>query len=573
MQSDDGADAPSSAQPWMACVALLFVGSGCAALVYEVVWFHLLRLVIGGSWLSLGILLASFMGGMCLGSFCCRGWCSARFHPLRVYAALELAIGAIGGTLPWWLPKLSDWYLSVADESLTGVSARAAVAAVALLPPTMLMGATLPAVARWVRGTPAGLAQLGIFYGANTIGAVVGCLLAAFVLLPSTDVVQTSYAAAAINVVVACAAWGLALFVGYQPAGDVAAADERSAENAPAIVLLVIALSGFTALGAEVVWTRLLAMLFGATVYTFAVILAVFLAGLGIGSTLAARWVQRASSPLRWLAIAQLAIACLVPYANFMITRVVPFWDRPRVTVTSDVYAIFIHDTLRASLALFPAALVWGASFPLALAAAGRGRGDTGRLVGQVYAANTLGAIVGSLLTSATLVPWIGLAARAASTGAGRGFGERDCVSQHEAVAQRLGGRARAFRSTSDRGRSQHSWSSCRRRACLAARLDPKTWAEPYVDVFHKDGRSATVAVQQHQFSNFRFVCIGGKIEASNLKLDLRCQRLLGHLPALVHPAPKKILIVGHGHRHDGRLLRRCIRKSSRSRSARSSRP
>src|SRR5262245_33676293 len=99
-------------------VTLLFVGSGCAALIYEVVWFHLLRLVIGGSWVSLGILLSSFMGGMCLGSLALPWLVSARFHPLRVYAALELAIGAIGGTIPWWLPKLSGWYLSVADESL-----------------------------------------------------------------------------------------------------------------------------------------------------------------------------------------------------------------------------------------------------------------------------------------------------------------------------------------------------------------------------------------------------------------------------------------------------------------------
>ena len=140
-------------------VGLLFVASGCAALIYEVVWFQLLRLVIGGSWVSMGILLASFMGGMCLGSFALAWVVPARWHPLRVYAVLELAIGAIGGTLPWWLPKLSDWYLRVADESLAGISARAAVAAAAILPATALMGATLPAVARWVKSTPAGLAR------------------------------------------------------------------------------------------------------------------------------------------------------------------------------------------------------------------------------------------------------------------------------------------------------------------------------------------------------------------------------------------------------------------------------
>ncbi len=393
-------------------VVLLFVGSGCAALIYEVVWFHLLRLVIGGSWVSMGILLASFMGGMCLGSFTLAWVVPARFHPLRVYAALELAIGAIGGTLPWWLPSLSDWYLQVADESLTGISDRAAVAAVAILPATILMGATLPAVARWVKSTPEGLAQLGVFYGANIFGAVFGCLAAGFVLLPQTDAVFTSHVAAAINGLVAVAAFALATVMPYRPAVDAAGADESTPRNAPAIVCVVIALSGFAALGAEVVWTRLLSLLFGSTVYTFAIILAVFLAGLGIGSTLAARWVRQSGRPLLWLAIAQLAIVCVVPYANFMITRVVPYWQRPKPVVTEDVYAVFAHDTLRTGVAVLPAAFFWGASFPLALAAAGQGRGkwqgDAGRLVGQIYAANTRGAIVGSLVISAVSVPWIG---------------------------------------------------------------------------------------------------------------------------------------------------------------------
>ena len=246
----------------------------------------------------MGILLSSFMGGMCLGSFLLPFVVPARFHPLRVYAVLELAIGAIGGTLPWWLPWLSDWYLRNADESLTGISVRAAVAAVAILPPTMLMGATLPAVARWVKSTPEGLAELGVFYGANTIGAVLGCLAAGFVLLPNTDAIFTSHVAAAINAWSRMAAFALAFATPYKPAADNRRRRTRAtAAIAPAMVCCVIALSGFTALGAEVVWTRLLSLLFGSTVYTFAIILAVFLAGLGIGSTVAARWVNAIEPP------------------------------------------------------------------------------------------------------------------------------------------------------------------------------------------------------------------------------------------------------------------------------------
>jgi spermidine synthase len=527
-------------------LVLLFVASGCAALIYEVVWFHLLRLVIGGSWISMGILLSSFMGGMCLGSITLSLVVPARFHPLRVYAALELAIGVIGGTLPWWLPRLSERYLRNADESLTGVSARAAVAAVAILPATMLMGATLPAVARWVKSTPEGLAELGTFYGANTIGAVLGCLAAGFVLLPNTDAIFTSHVAAAINAFVAVGAFALAFATPYQPAINAERAAGSDRRNAPAIVCIVIALSGFTALGAEVVWTRLLSLLFGSTVYTFAIILAVFLTGLGIGSTMAARWVKRSSQPLHWFALAQLAIVCLGPYANFIITRVVPFWQRPAVVETQDIYAIFIHDTLRTAVAILPAALCWGASFPFALAAAGRGQADTGRLVGQVYAANTLGAIFGSLVTSAVLVPWIG--------------------SQHtQQVLLLVAGLAAAlaFRgmprpvANQPKPRSQFGMIAVAVVAALLVvvppngffgrTLRPELWDVGYDDVFQREGRTSTVVVQQWVASQLRFLCIGGKVEASNYPPDLRCERLLGHLPALIDPGAKSVLIVGLG--------------------------
>jgi spermidine synthase len=536
-------------------VVLLFVASGAAALIYEVAWFHLLRLVIGGSWVSLGILLGSFMGGMCLGSLLLPWLVPARFHPLRVYAALELGIGVLGGTLPWWLPKLSDWYLSVASgsfvgaTSLTGIAARAVVAAVAILPATMLMGATLPAVARWVKGTPEGLARLGVFYGANTFGAVIGCLAAGFALLPLTDAAFTCHVAAAINAAIAIAAFGLAAITPYErPDVTATVKNENAAANASAVVCVVIAISGFAALGAEVAWTRLLALLFGATVYTFAIILAVFLAGIGLGSTLAARWVTRTTRPLFWLAVTQLAVAVCGPYVNFVVTRVIPYWSRPSVEVTEDIYWMFAFDTLRTAVAVLPAAFCWGASFPLALAAAGRGLGDTGRLVGQVYAANTLGAILGSIVTTAVIVPAIGLQHT------------QQLLVMASGVAAAIAFRAAGSLDTAAGAAAPRGHFAALVIAVAAALLVvvppsgmfgrsmyPGLWAEAYDDLFKKDGRSATVAVQQHQHSNFRAICIGGKIEASNLTVDLRCQRLLGHLPALIHPAPKKVLIVGLG--------------------------
>src|SRR5687767_10228194 len=154
----------------MPALLLLFVGSGCAALIYEIVWFQLLQLVIGSSAISLGVLLGTFMGGMCLGSLLLARFVGSERHPLRVYAYLELGIGACGLLILVGLPVLSSAYTSLGTTGIAGLLLRGLAAAIALLPPTLLMGATLPAIARWVKATPEGMSWLGFFYGGNIAG-------------------------------------------------------------------------------------------------------------------------------------------------------------------------------------------------------------------------------------------------------------------------------------------------------------------------------------------------------------------------------------------------------------------
>src|SRR5262245_51276803 len=157
---------------------IMFVGSGCAALIYEVVWFQLLELVIGSSTVSLGILLGTFMGGMCLGSLLFPRLVSRRFHPLRVYACMELSIGAIGLLLLFGMPLINSVYTAWAGSGFLGMLLRGAIAAICLLPPTFLMGATLPAISRWVETTPRGVSWLGFFYGGYSRRRVNGRLVA-----------------------------------------------------------------------------------------------------------------------------------------------------------------------------------------------------------------------------------------------------------------------------------------------------------------------------------------------------------------------------------------------------------
>src|SRR5215208_5546528 len=195
---------------WLPALLLLFVGSGCAALIYEVVWFQLLQLSIGSSAVSLGVLLGIFMGGMCLGSLLLPKYITPTQHPLRVYAFLELGIGLFGILVLFGVPVIGDLYTRIAVTGQVSLFLRAIVAGIVLIPPTLLMGATLPAIARWVETTPRGVAWLGYFYGGNLAGAVAGSLLAGFYLLRLYDMPTATYAAVALNVLVALVALAIA---------------------------------------------------------------------------------------------------------------------------------------------------------------------------------------------------------------------------------------------------------------------------------------------------------------------------------------------------------------------------
>ena len=181
---------------------LLFVGSGCAALIYEIVWFQLLELTIGSSSISIAVLLATYMGGMFIGSLGLARVVSLDRHPLKVYALLEFGIGLCGLAVLWLLPYAGGLYTAIGGHGIGGLLLRGLISAICLLVPTILMGATLPAVSRWIENTPRGVSWLGFLYGGNTLGAVAGCLLAGFYLLRVHDMFFATYVAIAINVLI-----------------------------------------------------------------------------------------------------------------------------------------------------------------------------------------------------------------------------------------------------------------------------------------------------------------------------------------------------------------------------------
>jgi spermidine synthase len=524
---------------------VLFIGSGCAALIYEIVWFQLLQLIVGSSAVSLGVLLGTYMGGMCLGSLLLPRYVSARKHPLRVYAFIEGGIGVCGLLVLLILPLLDHLYAAIGGSGLFGILMRAVVAAVCLLPPTLLMGASLPAIARYVESSPRGVSRLGFFYGANIAGAVLGCLFAGFYLLRVYDMPTATYVAAAINAVVAWLSYRLSTRTHYEPTAPA----ESPAVNASPVsaaarsVYVAIGLSGLTALGAEVVWTRLLSVMLGATVYTFSIILAVFLAGLGLGSGLASHFARQMKGPRFALGVCQILLAAAIAWTAYTLADALPNWPIDSLLARSAVFN-FQVDIMRCMWAVFPAACLWGASFPFALAAAAERSEDSGTLVGRVYAANTVGGIFGALAFSIILIPWIGT---------------QDCQRLLIALAtiSALIVFAPIARSAEKRGVAAIV-ASVVAVIWMITSISPVPWlavaygrrmllqTNPGRALYVGEGRNYSVAISEPPDGS-RYFHVAGKVEASTAPTDMRLQRMLGHLPALFHQDPKSVLVVGFG--------------------------
>jgi spermidine synthase len=371
-------------------LTLLFALSGAAALIYEIVWLEMLQLIVGSTAVSLAVLLSTFMGGLCLGSILLPRFVSARIHPLRVFAFIEVGIGACGIAVLHVMP-LVDWiYAASAVQGFNGILLRAAIASLCLLPPTILMGASLPAISRWVKGS----GPIGYLYGANTFGAMCGCLAAGFYLLRVYDVTVASYVAVAMNFAIAAIAWRLAAGTAHrEDAGPRTAGGKEDWS-----VSTAIALSGLCALGAEVVWTRQLSLLLGGTVYTFSLILAGFLAGIGAGGGAGAFIAGRTKHPRLALGLCQFLLAGAITRSAYVLANVLPYLNfnsRHRFTM----------DFLYCLAAILPPALLWGASFSFALAALVDRGLDAARATSRIYAVNTIGAIAGALLFSLVLSP------------------------------------------------------------------------------------------------------------------------------------------------------------------------
>jgi spermidine synthase len=536
--------------------------SGGSALVYQVLWSRQLALVVGGGTEAVAIVLSSFMAGLGLGSALAgrvldRLGEEGRHRAVlpRAYACLEgvLALAAI--LLPLAFARvglvLQPLYEGPEASPLAFRLSRLVIVFALLVLPTTAMGATLPLLVALAESVPErAAAAAAALYAANTVGAVAGALLTPLAAFPALGLTPTGWLAAAGNV----SAGLLVLAAGR---GAAASGTERRSvtESGPALpsavraALAVSFASGLGALAHEVAWTRALALLLGPTVHTFAFVLAAVIAGLALGSAVAGRVSDRLRHPALALAAVQSGVAAsalvIVPMMGWL---PLPIGEAVRRLAAEPGRLVAYEGLGILAVLLVPAAL-FGATFPLCVRMVAASGQPVGAAVARVLAWNTLGALLGPLLAAFVLLPRMGLQATlivaagihatAALLALGRGsHGGRPFLVRAALVAPALG---LALLPRWDLERlAGGAYRYAHREA--AGELDESLHAGELV--YYRDGALGTVSVKR--LGGTKALAVDGKVDATD-SADMATQRLLAHLPMLLHGAAREVLVVGLG--------------------------
>ena len=543
---------------------ILFAVSGAAALIYEVVWTRLLTLYLGHGLAAASAVLAAFMGGLAAGAGAA-GRMAGRLGPstaVKVYAALEIAIAVLALLMPFALiaarPLLAASY---ADGAGGGTFAllRLIISVGLLCVPAACMGATFPIASRWmVRMASTAAQDAGVLYAANTLGAAAGAVLAGFSLIPALGLSGTTYVGMTLNVIAAAGAYLISRNVSdvtppleAAPKATAKAVALRTSRQASSPWLAAIALgaSGFASLTLQVVWTRLLVQILGPTTYAFSTVVSIFIIGIAGGAAIASRLVSRVNAgvglacTLLISGALALAAASAVDWSLLTIAEIV---SRPNYEFGD----VLRREVLLVTALLLPMTLAFGAAFPFAVAmATKRDEESVTENIGLVYAINTIGAILGSLLCGFVLIPELGLHGTIRLVAAVTTIIAVIILIRGSRARGRMlgfalaGGVAVAIATAPEWDRSllssgAYKYAPAMRGQSLATAL---TAGEL---VSYREGSTGTVAVRR--LTGTTSLAIDGKVDASNAG-DMLTQRLLAHMPLLLHPNPKRAAILGLG--------------------------
>jgi spermidine synthase len=549
---------------------LCFFASGAAGLALEIVWSKYLSYLLGNSIYGVATVVAAFLGGLGLGAVVGGRLAARTREPLLLYARLELLVAAMGLLSPAAYlvarPLFAGLYGAMGGSGLAFLLARFALLFLALLVPTIAMGATLPLlVSAFTRRESDFGASVSRLYAVNTAGAVCGVALAGFVLVPSFGLWKTAAFAAALDALVALVVWrsrrGPVRAMELAP--DPAAADAPHAAARGALILPAFAISGFCAILYEVAWTRILSVPFGGMVYSFSSILAVYLLGIAVGAAVASILLRITKAPVLLFGVFQLLLAGAVVQGSSVFASLPDLQTALIAQSRGSAAALFSGEArMTARIVLLPTFFL-GALFPLAAAIYQRGR-RAGASVGTIYAANTLGSIAGSILTGFVLVPAIGalrailyaaLANAAIGCGAlllGEGARWKRALGAAAAVAATV---AVAVYATPTWQPERMSLGFVRLLRAyeyggeglvhrMIAKIGHSTQLEKLL--FYREGRVATVTVLET--GDRRALLINGKTDATTGSgEDMAPQVMVGQLPMLLAPQAESVCVVGYG--------------------------
>jgi spermidine synthase len=538
---------------------ILFFLSGICGLVYEVVWSRMLALVMGNTVFAVSTVLAAFMGGLALGSWLLGHLADRYRQPLFLYGLLECSLGAYCLLLPVLLEAMVPLYriLYRATEEFPSflTPAQFFFSGLLIMVPSTLMGGTLPVLTKFfLKQDDRVGSTAGRLYAVNTVGAVLGTLAAGFVLIPEIGVRASLFGAAGINLAIGVVALLMACL---WERGDPPLATRRlllrpgdSPVGEAWTVLLVFSASGAAALIYEVAWTRTLSLMMGPSVYAFSLMLGAFILGLALGSFWLSRIVDRIKNPMPLFSLLQWGVAfsslAFIPLMNLMpgIVR-----DALRASGGSFLKVQLFNAGVAFAVMLIPATFL-GAAFPIAVKLYSRSMEAVGKRLGALFAGNTVGAVVGSLAAGFFLIPVFGL--------------QRTLLAA--AFLNAVLGGYLLVRSGGLRKRQKvallavtasvfiiivliiPSWSRLnlasgpykyfyRDEASAQARLGSASL------LYYREGVTGTVAVLE--VNNKRVLSISGKVDATSGITDMMTQLLIGHIPMLIHPEAKDVLVIG----------------------------
>ena len=538
-------------------------------LVAEVAWGRFLQLSIGATGLAHAVVLATFMGGLALGNFLFGRLGDRGGSELRLYGALELGIGLTTALFPTLFGAFSSLYLQIAAPdpmSFWNLVLRVALSASLILVPSTLMGGTLPVLTRlFVRRIEEVGSGVGRLYFINSFGAVFGCGVAGFVLLPALGLELSIMLPALVNIAIgiACLAWAR----GDSAPRRVTASDDERAAEAPAlrysdrqirVTLLLMFFTGVLTMVYELSWIRLLSLVLGSSVYSFSVMLMTFIAGISLGSLLVARLMRQDRDALLLLGLAELGV-CLSVALLMPLYEIMPYIFNlfGQVVVRSNGTFGF-YQTVKVLLCFASMALptiFMGMTLPLASRVCVRRVTLVGTGVGSVFSLNTLGNLVGAMVVGQLLIRAVGLqwAMLLGMVGSGL-LGGAFLILRRPSGWTRFAPLGAALAGLVIFLLVVPAWAPAAlnsgryrtRKAVAASLADYREQIEASVALYHVDGPDVSVAVLRAKETGHLSMMINGKPDAATGG-DMGTQVLLGQLPVLLHPDPQDALVIGLG--------------------------